>query len=191
MKIGGLLVIFLIVMMSCQQQQRTEIKYYNIDSLITSQLDILNSIKPSITKVATIDSTQDQSTFTPDSTLWANELAVYRHLDVINKPIYVDAYNVSDEQDSNSNLKVRAFTAIKDVPLKSLRIYYQDTPDKVKRIEASLNEQNSLYYSSRKFSIELDDLNNQMALIRFSVEGTQKMILRDSVNFSISTKVNY
>ena len=175
-------------MMSCQQQQRAESKFYNIDSLINSQLVILNSTKPSITKVATIDSANDESTFTPDSAQWVNELAVYRHLDVINKPIYVDAYRVAEEQDANSNLKVRAFNALKNVPLKSLRIYYQDTADKVRKIEASLDEQNSLYYTSRKFSIELDD---QMTLSRFSIQGTQKMILRDSVKFSISTKVNY
>lgn len=187
-----IVVLGVLAMTSCQNNTTVSKKYFDIDSLINQQLRYLEKTEASLSKMASIDSATDRSNFKPDSTSWANELEVFLHLDVINKPIYVGAYEVMDgEKDINSNLTIRSFVANREVPVKSLKLYYQGSPKKLRKLEAVLSEQNSLYYTSRKFSMEFEDVNGQAVISRHDVRGTQKMILRDSVKFSISSKIIY
>lgn len=180
------------MVVSCQNKEVATKKFFNIDSLLDSQVSFLVKSKASITKFASVDTAEDKSTFTPDMEGWENELAVFRYLELINKPIYARAYKVEDGiKDSNSNLQVRVFTAKEKVPIKQLKIYYQEHPARIRKIEAMINEQNSLYYTSRKFEIELEEHQNQVSMTNFKVRGVQKMILRDSVNFVISSSINY
>jgi len=190
MRFSLLVVLSALAIVSCQNNTTVSKKYFDIDSLIDSQLAYLEKSGASLSKAASIDSTNDKTNFKPDSTSWAKELEVFRHLDIINKPIYVDAYTLTDgEKDANSNLTVRSFVANRETPVKSLKLYYQDSPQKLRKLEATLSEQNSLYYTARKFSMELEDVDQQMIVSRYDVRGVQKMILRDSVRFSITSKV--
>lgn len=192
MRFNLIVVLGVLAMTSCQNNTTVSKKYFDIDSLINQQLRYLEKTEASLSKMASIDSATDRSNFKPDSTSWANELEVFLHLDVINKPIYVGAYEVMDgEKDINSNLTIRSFVANREVPVKSLKLYYQGSPKKLRKLEAVLSEQNSLYYTSRKFSMEFEDVNGQAVISRYDVRGTQKMILRDSVKFSISSKIIY
>ncbi|HRK55604.1 MAG TPA: hypothetical protein PK185_16935 [Cyclobacteriaceae bacterium] len=192
MRFNLIVVLGVLAMTSCQNNTTVSKKYFDIDSLINQQLRYLEKTEASLSKMASIDSATDRSNFKPDSTSWANELEVFLHLDVINKPIYVGAYEVMDgEKDTNSNLTIRSFVANREVPVKSLKLYYQGSPKKLRKLEAVLSEQNSLYYTSRKFSMEFEDVNGQAVISRHDVRGTQKMILRDSVKFSISSKIIY
>ncbi|MFZ1807020.1 MAG: hypothetical protein WAU36_07365 [Cyclobacteriaceae bacterium] len=192
MRFSLLVVLCALAMASCQNNTTVSKKYFDIDSLIDRQLAYLEESEASLSKAASIDSTKDKTNFKPDSASWAKELEVFRHLDIINKPIYVDAYDVIDGvKDANSNLTVRSFVANREIPVKSLKLYYQDSPHKLRKLEATLSEQNSLYYTARKFSMELEDVDKQMIVSKYNVRGVQKMILRDSVRFSISSKVIY
>lgn len=192
MKFYLLTLVLALALLSCQQNETASQKFFDMDSLIDRQLIYLKGAKASLTKSASIDNASDQSTFTPDSAEWANELEVFRNLELINKPIYAEAYDIMDGQkDANSNLTVRSVIAKREVPIKFFKIYYQDAPHKIRKIEASLSEQNSLYYTTRKFSVELNDIKGQMILDKYSIQGVQKMILRDSVRFLISSHVNY
>lgn len=182
----------MLALASCQHNPTASKNYFDIDSLIDKQLIYLNKAGASLSKSASIDSVKDKTSFKPDSTSWANELEVFRHLDIINKPIYVDSYTITDgEKDTNSNLMVRSFEANREIPVKFLKLYYQESPKKLRRLEAVLSEKNSLYYTTRKFSIELEDVNKLMVLSKYDVRGVQKMILRDSVRFTISSEVIY
>lgn len=163
-----------------------------MDGLIDNQVNYLLKMNASITKSAEVDSAKDQSTFIPDSIGWTDELAVFRHLELINKPIYAQAYEVLDGvKDDNSNLTVKILNAKINVPVQQFKIFYQNDQEKVKRIEAKIMEQNSLYFTARTFTIELEDHQGLPVLSQFKVSGVQKMILRDSVRFSISSTINY
>lgn len=192
MRFNLIVVLVALAMASCQNNTTISKKYFDIDSLIHQQLGYLEKTGASLSKAASIDSASDKTNFKPDSTSWANELEVFLHLDVINKPIYVGAYDVSDgERDTNSNLTIRSFIANRQIPVKSLKLYYLGNLKKLRKLEAILIEKNSLYYTSRKFSMEFEDVNGQAVISSYDVRGTQKMILRDSVRFSISSKIIY
>lgn len=181
-----------LVMMACQHKPIGSKKYFDIDSLIDKQLEHLIQRNASLSKKASIDSVTDETTFRPDSASWANEMEVFRHLDVINKPIYDGVYTITDGiKDPNSNLLVKSFVANREIPVRSLKLYYQDQSGKLRKVEADLSEENALYFTSRSFSIELEDWNEQMVISKCRVEGVQKMILRDSVHFAISSEIIY
>ncbi|MEQ8424007.1 MAG: hypothetical protein RIA63_04805 [Cyclobacteriaceae bacterium] len=191
MKIKILILLSSSVMFSCQRAKETPEILFDVDRLIDSQVVSLMQAGASLTKAASIDEASDNATFVPDSAGWANELEVFRHLDVINRSIYEDAYDITSVKDTNSNLMVRVLKARRPIPVTTFKVFYQDDPDKVRKIEASFSEENALYYTAREFSLELDEYQGQMILSGYTVRGIQKMILRDTVNFSISSKVIY
>lgn len=185
MRILNLLFAVSLFLVSCAPNDVKNVDYFNVNQLLDQQIALLSKSKTVVNKEANIDSLQEQSTFVPDSLGWANELEVFRYLEVINKPIYQGLYELVDQKDEHSNLKVRVLKAKAEVPVREFKIYYQDTFDHLKRIEAEIEEKNSLYYSSRKLSLQFDE----MLLSQYRISGVQKMILRDSVKYSIESKV--
>ena len=109
----SLLVLTLFV--SCQQNSEQVDSYF--DSLVVAQVTHLSKVKASLVKKATLDGKEDQSTFTPDSTTWANELGIFRQLSVFERPAYRQAYRVEDGmKDGTSNLIIRRYQATQRFP---------------------------------------------------------------------------
>lgn len=155
--------------------------FYNVDSLVNEQVHAL--AKHELAKSVKINGKEEQTRFTPDSTQWGNELEIFRQLDQVNKASYRDAYVVSDARDLTSNLTVREIKAQRPVPVTLFRVYYLHTPDDVRKIEATFVEENTLYVNTRRMTLELE---RNHVLQRFRVEGSQKMVMSDSVDFVIA-----
>jgi len=192
MKPYWLFIFFVVVSLSCQQKEVESKKYFDIDDLIDRQIDFLIQKNSSITKTASVGNALDKSTFKPDSASWATELSVFRHLEVMNKPIYAEAFTVHDGlDDQKSNLLIRQIQSIREAPVKEFKIYYLTAPENFRKIEATITEQNVLYYTSRHLSMDFEDYNDQLILTRYDITGVQKMMLNDSVKFSITCIVEY
>jgi hypothetical protein len=71
-----------------------------------------------------------------------------------------------------------------------VQFYYQHDVTNLKRIEAEYQEQNALYYTKRRLSIQFDGSGKNL-IHHYSIEGAQKMILSDSVRFSIHGSIFY
>ena len=180
--------------MACQPHPRLENKkFFDIDSLVSAQILLLAEKKPELRKEALIEFDSSSVTTVPaDSAAWAIELDIFRQLDLINKPVNRDNYEVQDNTpDPTSNLKICSYTARKDIPLSFLRIYYAGRKENIRKIEGLYKEQNALYASSRFLTLELNKVYNDIGLINYSIEGGQKMILGDSTTFRITGVVKY
>jgi hypothetical protein len=181
------------MMFACDDKPVDRSLFYPLDSLVTDQIRYLAEAKATIKKTADVGGKKDVNTYTPQDTIgWIKELGVFRELDAINKPINHGAYLVDDGlTDIRSNLSVKAFTAKKEasekqkLPVKYLRVFYHQSSDNLRRIEAEFNEETSLYKNTRHLSMEFQEVHNKIVLTSYSIEGGQKMYLGDSVHYAV------
>jgi hypothetical protein len=181
----------MLILSACNHNQQ-EIVFYPIDSLITHQIENLSQDKAILHKEAFLKGHTDTVTYIPrDTTAWVNELDIFRQLKIMNKPVNRDSYIVDDGlYDPGSNLTVKAFTSKnEDLPVLSLRVFYDDNLLSPRRIEAVYREENTLYKSSRNLSLEFQQIDNKTVLTAYAIEGGQKMILEDSIQFAVRGKI--
>jgi len=177
-------------LISCESRTISKKTYLDIDSLINAQINSLVAAKARVSKTATLGDVKDQSEFLPDSLGWATELDVFRQLDVINKPTNKDAYLITDsEKDTNSNLTTRSYQAKSELPVRLLKLYYYKDLKNLKKIEALFAEKNTLYYSKRSLTMDFDEIAGNNMLINYSINGTQKMIVSDTVRFTVQCAI--
>jgi hypothetical protein len=164
---------------------------FPIDSLVTEQIQLLTNIKAGLFKEALLKGRIDTVNYTPaDTTQWVKELDIFRELKVINKPVNTGSYQIDDGLfDQRSNLKVKAFTSTEELPVVYLRVYYQATPARPRRIEALYKKENILFASARLLSMHFEQIDNKTVLTAYNVKGGQKMIFSDSVTFYIKGKI--
>lgn len=192
---SGLWVIIIALLgTACERQPRRDAHaFYNLDSLIDNQVQRLVELQPSLEKEATINGTSEKVVLeSMDSTLLAREFEIFRQLDLNEKTLNASQYQ--DEQgirDANSNLSIIQYTAMNPLPLSYVRIYYQDTPEKVRRVEGEIFEKNRLYASGRFLTMEFIDVEGGPAVVGYEIRGTQKMILGDSMKFAIRGTLTY
>ena len=188
---GALVFFTLVIAISGCDTKKQKTALFPIDSLVTRQIQLLTNIKAGLFKEALLKGRIDTVNYIPaDTTQWVKELDIFRELKVINKPVNTGSYQIDDGLfDQRSNLKVKAFTSTEELPVVYLRVYYQATPDKPRRIEALYKEENILFASARLLSMHFEQIDNQTVLTAYDVKGGQKMIFSDSVTFYIKGKI--
>lgn len=182
----------LLSLCSCNEKKPLQSSYFNIDSLISTQTQQLAMKAASVSKTVAINDLEETLVMKPDSASWAHELGIFKQLEMLNKPIHAAVYGVTDGvKDSHSNLKLRIYHATQQVSIKEFKFYYQDRFEKLRRIEAASEESNALYLTERKFVLTFDNQPEGLALRHYAVSGFQKMILGDTVRFSLSAEIIY
>jgi hypothetical protein len=188
---GGILLL-LILVASCEEKTKRQTIYYPVDSLVTAQIRFLAAGEAQVHKTTALGAEDNATLLTlKDTTQWIKELGVFRELDIINKPVNKNMYEVQDGlKDSRSNLTIKTYTARDgDVPVKYLRLYYQGSPDKLRRLEARFDVTNLLYKSSRRLSLDFQDVYNKTMLTSYSIDGGQKIFMGDSVRYAVHATI--
>ena len=161
-----------------------------MDSLINIQVTNLVASRAQVFKAASLGDIKDELRFTPDSLAWANELDIFRQLDMINKPTNKGLYEITDgKKDAHSNLLVRSYMAKRDLPVKSIEVYYYKEFKNLKKIEAVYSESNALYFAKRSLIMNFDERKAVTILTHYAIAGVQKMIMSDSVHFTIKGNI--
>lgn len=150
---------------------------YNIDSLISVQLTSLKGRE--LIKSVTINGKSEETKFAPDSLQWVYELEIFKQIDQVNKAEFRATYVTNEARDVSSNLMVREFKAQGE----SLKLYFLRSLNDVRKIEATLVEDNSLYTDTKKLTLEFE--RNHL-LQRYRIEGHQKMAMNDSLKFVVA-----
>jgi len=172
-------------LVSCSDNKKT-IALYPVDSLLQAQARYLSEKKALLKKVVVLGGKEEEISVAPkDIVAWRNELEIFTALDVINKPINRSYYSIEDLSDSRSNLKVKSIATKEDLPVKYIKIYYYQKPNKLRRLEAQFNESNSLYTSSRDLTMDFQQFGDTTVLTSYKITGGQKMLLDDSVQYRI------
>jgi hypothetical protein len=174
----------------CQQNKPKSRDYF--DSLVNSNIYYLVKHKASLNKATLVNKKNDTLTFIPDSSSWSQELDVFRQLNVFEKPAYRNAYSIANGlKDSQSNLSIQEYKSSGNVPIPLLRFYYYQQLKNLKRIEARYYETNTLYSGTRHLIMDFQEKGGKPILFHYSINGLQRLILSDSVTYSIQATINF
>ncbi len=186
-----------IVSFSCSNKQKAATSLFDVDSLIYAQVQYLSNQHAGLNKTSFLGDSSNSVSATPkDTTAWKSELEIFNVLNLINKPINRNSYIIRNEPDTKSNLSVRTFaikTSLsedeKDLPIEYLKIYYQDSFEKIRKIEGQYRESSMMYKTIQILNMEFQPVNDTMILTSYSITGGQKMFMSDSVQYKINTSV--
>ncbi len=194
MKFQSLLVCFLLVLLigSCQQANRVyEKPYFDFDSLIHTQVKARAIQQKTIFKVAFINTQEDSTSFKADSAVLAHEWDAFLQLDVINKPMYKNNYEITERADHKSNLTVRTYQSKIPSSVPFVHFYYHGSFANLKRIESKYVEKNVLTDIARHLTLTFDEEQGKPFIHKYSITGGQKMIFNDTLQFSIQGSISH
>lgn len=185
-----------VAMGACQMApQQSAAVFFDLDSLIDQQVANLSRIQPVLEKEAEINGEQERIRLEKtDSAVWAKELDIFRQLDLNARALNAGRYEVrTGLRDDASNLSIIEYAAKEELPLSLVRIYYEENPRKVRRIEGKFRskESNRLYASGRYLAMELIDIDSGTMLTQYRVTGGQKIIMGDSISYNIVGALTY
>lgn len=180
-----------IVLVACQTRKPATV-LYPIDSLLNAQVKALAVRNARLVKQARLDDEQEQNEYVPpDKAAWKRELDIFFELGLLNKPASRFSYVMADEVDENSNLMIRSFTDTTGLPVQVFKVYFAETPGKPRIIEARYAADHALYATAREMTMEFRAVEGELMLTSYRVTGGQKMMLGDSVSYSISGKIQF
>lgn len=164
---------------------------FKFNELIDTQIDLLSQKKYTLEKSAAVDTSHFFNTFVPTPDNWRSELDIFRQLEMVNRPIYRNGYQSSGPlKDTRSNLKIHQYSS-NSSPVILFRVYYQDQISKLKKIEATLAESNFLYSSRKALTLEFEEVDGMQLLTTYSIDGFQKVALRDTVTFRMRAQIDF
>ena len=172
---------------ACDRQAERKMinEYYNIDSLFLSQLPLLKDL--TFTKSANINDKTESSTVKFDTTGWKKELSMFLAMD-INKAALVGIYEKSETttelgKNISYDLKPGAESGVKWIQLE------QDSAGNVYLFKALFQENNALYQNRRELTARFKVAEDQSVLSSYKVDGYQKIIMKDTVNYTIEARL--
>ncbi|HAI74615.1 MAG TPA: hypothetical protein DCM08_00070 [Microscillaceae bacterium] len=183
-------IVALSLLSACQAPNTSKDKdklYFEVESLITQQIQWLEKIKPKVEKQVVVDGKLEQKTIEVQS--WAKELEMFMQAD-LNKPALRDAYTKKDS--SASNEKFTIYTAREArTTVRRLRIAWDG--QQAKSLQAWIRNENYLYISTRHLTLLLASQppQNQWLVRQYSIETMQKMIFNQPRSYRLIAKIMY
>jgi hypothetical protein len=176
--------------LSCSKLEPVDVEaYYDVDSLLNAQYEILSTSGAKIRKYSTVNQHTDTTVITPDSAQWMSELNVFKKAN-INKPLLRGAYEVTRNTEDKGEIIIYNARKPEDVYVKWLKIY-KNSQMKLRKFEALVAEENPAYGSQRKLNVWFSIHNNQEVISKYEITGKQKMILKDTVSLDLVSEILY
>ena len=182
------------ILSSCNSNTSGKIvgEYYNLDSLLNTQINMLSAGQMRVSKKATLDGEKEEIIKILSKEQWENELKLFRDADM-NVPslsgVYTCNCGISDEK---SNLLLNEYIPEYDdanILIRLFRIYYFEEISQVRKILIEEKEENELYFSSRSLVMNFESSRNGMILSSYSITGFQKLLLKDTVSYFIEGRI--
>jgi len=189
------LVVFLCtveIFFGCKPSEDTgsTMRYFKLDSLIQEQMTTVLSRKVYLEKISLLDGKYDSSGFIPDSIHLAREFAVIEQ-NSIDKPKYWGLYEKEFGKDNQSNLNTLTYHSTRELPVPYLKIYYLNTINNLRKIETAYVDKNSIYHSFREIKILFEDVNEEVVIKEYHIQGYQKMLGVDTVKYKVTGRLNF
>jgi len=151
--------------------------YFDVKGFLDAQVAQLNQQQPTVEKQVQLRDGQREATRVAKID-WGKELQVFYQAD-INKPALRGAYTVTSGANSSSYQRNPGL----DAPVTQLTIAgANSTPE---MLTAVIKQDNPLFYSEKK--LQLRTRNGRLS--EYEVVGVQKLVMFDTVRYSVRTRV--
>lgn len=180
---------------SCVPDQNNRTKsansFYDINGLIDEQVKILDSISPSILKKAILNGKEEFTKLTPiDSATWAKELIIFKSAD-INRSMLSDSYVITESINSHSKNILYTSKYPGKTKVEELSVLLGNADQNPIEIHAIVDNRNELFDSAKKLEIHFITKGGILLLSSYKIEGSQKMISKDSTTYVIKAEIIY
>ena len=161
-------------------------EYFDLNGLLTSQLALLDSLKPTLEKTVTIAGKTEQASSIPDSLLWGRELAFFFDSD-INRSVLQGAYEKA-ESSGSLMYEYKAKEEQRD-GVERLEVNLEGNYETPTKIRIDFKEKNAVFSAAKKLTLNLSPESARIESYR--IEGLNKIVLKDTLKYTISGKVQY
>ncbi|MEP4532164.1 MAG: hypothetical protein ABJ004_03695 [Cyclobacteriaceae bacterium] len=163
----------LLIVIACEKPQSNLDTYYDLEDRLNQQVVKLTAEKAGLKKTIIVGEEKETKTFEPDSLGWSEHLDILADFTPAD-PAFVGAFDIT-EVDGKTQYKVKP--GLK-VPLRSFEV---GNVGKGEIISAVLENDKTVFSDYKKMTLRFRD--DQLAF--FKVEGFQKMMLKDTVFYTI------
>ncbi|NDK54923.1 DENN domain-containing protein [Pontibacter fetidus] len=159
--------------------------YYNLTAYVQQEKQRLQATQPAVLKSVQTEN-EPAETLQTDSLNWDEELTVFEEAD-ISKPTLREYYTREEESLPDGSIAVTYFKK-QDAEAPVEHLYLVLSPEKkVQHLEATLLDQNILFYSRRKAMLDANPQSGNLE--SYQVTGVQKLIFGDSLHYSVQANL--
>lgn len=159
--------------------------YYNLTAYVQQEKQRLQAAQPAVLKSVQTEN-EPAETIQTDSLNWEEELTVFEEAD-ISKPTLREYYTREEQALPDGGTAV-TYIKKKDAEAPVEYLYLQLSPEKkVQHLEATLLDQNILFYSRRKAILQANPQSGNLE--SYQVKGVQKLIFGDSLHYSVQANL--
>lgn len=157
--------------------------YFDVRGLLDTQIRQLSTRHPGATKQVSLRGGPVETVRVPE-VKWADELQIFYQAD-INKAALRGAYRLDSTAEAGGATR-RTYTAQPGHPNASVtRLSVLSAGGQPQEVEATLKQYNALFSGQKQLRLTLQ--NGQLRM--YSVRGSQKLVLFDTLRFSTSVQV--
>ncbi|WP_163911637.1 hypothetical protein [Pontibacter burrus] len=177
------IVMAVVALVACEQPapHAASASNFNVAAYVQQEAKRLQAAQPAILKTVKTEHAPTE-TIQLNHVNWGDELAVFEDAD-ITKPTLQEYYS-RQEQELPDGSKAVSYQRIPDAKAPVSRLLLQISPSgNLQRLEATMHDENLLFYSERNAILEANPQNGHLQSYR--INGVQKLIFSDSLHYSI------
>lgn len=185
--ISGVSITVLAMLAACTGQSTTRAidAYYDVRGLFVSQAVRLQGAE--FEKRALIDGKEETATVDFDSLEWTKELSMFINMD-INKTALVGAYEMQSTPTSDGNLIRYSKKPGSDAGVQWIELM-QNAKGQVVSFSGFFREENALYETQRELHADFAVSDGMPVMVTYSISGYQKILLKDTVTYTVSAGI--
>lgn len=155
--------------------------YFDVKGFLDGQVAELNRQQPVVEKQVRLRDGNIETTRVA-KTDWSKELQIFYQAD-INKPALRGAYEI--EPVNQQNGPSTAYKRKYGIEATVQELVVTKAADRPESIIATIIQDNPLFYSEKKLRLQA----NNRGLQSYSVEGIQKLVMFDTVRYTVRTRI--
>ncbi|MCG8474142.1 MAG: hypothetical protein MI784_01465 [Cytophagales bacterium] len=163
-------------------------QYFDIETVIDSQIQLLDSLRPNLSKTALLNGKTEHEQLEGSQINWEHELSSFKNTN-LNEPAYWGNYRKTHLGQTITRYVLKAKLPEKKFPVKWVELHYaENAKHSLRMLKARTSQKNELFELAKNYRVNFDE---QGRINTYLLEGVQKIKLKDSVHYQIIGRIDY